>query len=101
MNDDSHVEKPFEFFQREFEHRAIKPARYRFARAIGIASLILLAALFVTAVVFRVLSPISPIRLAEIFGNVSVNQTWLPLEKISPDLPLAVIASEDGRYSLT
>ena len=42
--------------------------------------------------------PISPIRVAELFGTSENKRVWVPLEKISPDLPLAVIASEDGRF---
>ena len=73
------------------------PARYLLRRAITIASLVL-AILFVTAVVFRLLNPISPIRVAQIFGAPASESIWLPLAKMSPDLPLAVIASEDGRF---
>jgi monofunctional glycosyltransferase len=66
-------------------------------RAVGIASAIL-AALLVATALFRVTKPISPIGVAQMFGASETKRAWLPLEMISPDLPLAVIASEDGRF---
>ena len=54
--------------------------------------------LFVATIAFRVINPISPVGVAETFGASNIKSVWLPLQKISPDLPLAVIASEDGRF---
>src|SRR5262249_54506502 len=66
-------------------------------RAISLA-LIVLAGLFFATVVFRALTPISPVAVAELLGGPKINASWLPLGKMSSDLPLAVIASEDGRF---
>jgi monofunctional biosynthetic peptidoglycan transglycosylase len=82
---------------KEHESSAIKPARFSLRRAISIV-LLVAAALFVTTVVFRTMNPISPIRVAEVFGAPKIKGAWVPLAKMSPDLPLAVIASEDGRF---
>ena len=81
----------------EIEPASIKPARSSLRRAIGI-SLMVLAALFFTTVVFRVVNPVGPIGIAEMLGTPTTKRPWLPLGKMSPDLPLAVIASEDGRF---
>jgi monofunctional glycosyltransferase len=97
MKDDSLPEQPLKSSHRKLERSAIKPTRYRLRLAVGIASVIL-AALVVTTVVFRVINPISPIGVAEMFAAPSIKRAWLPLGKMSPDLPLAVIASEDGRF---
>ena len=98
MKDDSPLQQPLESaHSRELARGATKPKRHPLGRIIIIISVVL-AALFVATVVFRVINPISPIGVAETFGASSIKRVWLPLQKISPDLPLAVIASEDGRF---
>jgi len=36
--------------------------------------------------------------VAEILGRPKLKQSWVPLGRMSPDLPLAVIIREDGRF---
>jgi monofunctional glycosyltransferase len=79
------------------ERSAPKRKRHLLTRAVSVAS-VFLAALVVATVLFRMTNPISPIAVAEMLGAPSAKRAWLPLEKISPQLPLAVIASEDGRF---
>ncbi len=76
---------------------AIKPTRSSLKRAMGIA-LLVLAGLWLTIVIFRIANPVGPVTLAEMLGEPKITRSWLPLERISSDLPLAVIASEDGRF---
>ena len=83
--------------QGKLEHSAPKRKRHPLTRAVSVA-LVFLTGLFVATVLFRMTNPISPIAVAEMFGASGTKRAWLPLEKISPDLPLAVIASEDGRF---
>jgi monofunctional biosynthetic peptidoglycan transglycosylase len=83
--------------QGKLERSAPKRKRHRLTRAVIVASLVF-AALFVATVLFRMTNPISPIGVAEMLGASGTKRAWLRLEKISPDLPLAVIASEDGRF---
>jgi monofunctional glycosyltransferase len=83
--------------QGKLEHSVPKCKRHPLTRAVSVAS-VFLAGLFVATVIFRMTNPISPIGVAEMLGASSTKRGWLPLEKISPDLPLAVIASEDGRF---
>jgi monofunctional biosynthetic peptidoglycan transglycosylase len=75
----------------------IKPARSVLRRAISVA-LFMLSTLFVTIIFFRALNPISPIGIAQVLGAPAIERVWLPLKKMSSELPLAVIASEDGRF---
>lgn len=62
------------------------------------------AAVFVTALVagivaFRIANPgITPVVVAQKLTGKKVVQKWVPLAKMSGDLPVAVIASEDGRF---
>ena len=67
----------------EIEPASIKPARSSLRRAIGI-SLMVLAALFFTTVVFRVVNPVGPIGIAEMLGTPTTKRPWLPLGKMSP-----------------
>ncbi|MFX8790003.1 biosynthetic peptidoglycan transglycosylase, partial [Acinetobacter baumannii] len=38
------------------------------------------------------------LMLGQRLSGTQVTQTWMPLERISPNLQLAVILSEDGRF---
>ncbi|MCJ7526575.1 MAG: monofunctional biosynthetic peptidoglycan transglycosylase [Methyloceanibacter sp.] len=62
--------------------------------------LIFLAAIVLfSIVVFRFVNPpITPVMLVEKLKGNTLRRDWVPLEDISPQLPLAVIASEDGRF---
>lgn len=98
MKDDSPLQQPVESAHTsELVRGAAQPRRHRFGRIITIFSGVL-AVLFVATIAFRVINPISPVGVAETFGAPNIKSVWLPLQKISPDLPLAVIASEDGRF---
>ena len=47
------------------------------------------------------ITPLMLIRCCQQIGNgerLTLHHTWVPLEKISPYLPVAVIASEDGHF---
>jgi len=62
--------------------------------------LIFLAAIVLfSIVVFRFVNPpITPVMLVEKLKGNTLRRDWVPLEDISPQLPVAVIASEDGRF---
>ncbi len=42
--------------------------------------------------------PISALMVGRAFAGQSIEQRWIPLESISPNLTLAVIASEDAQF---
>lgn len=67
----------------------------RIARVlVCIAAIVLLS-----IVVFRFVNPpITPVMLVEKLKGNTLRRDWVPLEQMSPQLPLAVIASEDGRF---
>ncbi|MGA7455720.1 MAG: hypothetical protein WBW51_00120, partial [Methyloceanibacter sp.] len=59
-----------------------------------VAALVLLS-----IVVFRFVNPpVTPVMLVEKLKGNTLRRDWVPLQDISPQLPLAVIASEDGRF---
>ena len=50
-------------------------------------------------VVYRFVNPpFSALMVLQWVGGTSINQQWVPLEQVSPNLRRAVIASEDGRF---
>ena len=61
--------------------------------------LVLLAAPTTLIVVYRVLPPpVTPLMIIRLFEGEGLRKNWVPLERISPDLPRAVIAAEDNRF---
>ena len=67
-------------------------------RAVILASVVF-AGLLLAIVVFRFVSPpITPVIIAEKLSGNAPARNWVPLANISPELPLAVIASEDGSF---
>lgn len=61
----------------------------------------LAAAILLSIVIFRFVNPptTTVMALSQLRG-ASVQQQWVPLDRISPDLARAAIASEDGRFCL-
>ena len=47
---------------------------------------------------FSFSTTITPVMVVEKLKGNTLRRDWVPLEDISPQLPLAVIASEDGRF---
>ncbi len=75
---------------------ALSPARRRLLRRLLLALIAVpLALVLLTRLVPPPLTPLMLIRLAEGFG---LHKHWEPLERISPHLARAVIASEDARF---
>jgi monofunctional biosynthetic peptidoglycan transglycosylase len=70
-------------------------------RKAGKLLLFLAAAILLSIVVFRFVNPptTSAMALSQLRG-ATVRQQWVPLDRISPELARAVIASEDGRFCL-
>jgi monofunctional glycosyltransferase len=59
------------------------------------------ALLLLSIVAFRFVNPpFTPVMVVEKLKGNTLRREWVPLEDISPNLPLAVIASEDGRFCL-
>ena len=63
--------------------------------------LLLLGALLFFILLFRFVNPpVTTVMLADKLTGTTLHRKWVPLEDMSPQLPLAVIASEDGRFCL-
>lgn len=73
--------------------------RHPWLRLAARVVLLALAGLLLSIVVFRFVNPpITPVMLADKLTGTTLEQRWVPLTSISRELPLAVIASEDGRF---
>jgi monofunctional glycosyltransferase len=83
------------------EMGAKKPAKRRhpWLRRVGLVVLLILAGLLLSIIAFRFVNPlITPVMVAEKLRGTTLKHDWVPLQDMSRDLPLAVIASEDGRF---
>jgi monofunctional biosynthetic peptidoglycan transglycosylase len=79
--------------------RASNSNRHPWLRRIAFVALILLGSLFLLIVAFRFVNPpTTSVMVAERLHSRHLQRDWVPLEDISGELPLAVIASEDGRF---
>lgn len=71
----------------------------RWLARLGVAALILFCAVFASIVLFRFVNPpITATMIADKLRGATLHRKWVPLEDISPNLRLAVIASEDGNF---
>ena len=80
---------------------AKRPAKRRhpWLRRIGLVVLAIMAGLLLSIIAFRFVNPpITPVMVAEKLRGTTLKHRWVPLDSIARDLPLAVIASEDGRF---
>jgi monofunctional biosynthetic peptidoglycan transglycosylase len=83
---------------REFDRKSFLSQHPWLRRVTSVAFLILAGLLF-AIVGFRFLNPaITPVMISEKLRGTTFARHWVPLANISPNLPLAVIASEDGRF---
>lgn len=66
---------------------------------LGLAAAILAGAVLVSIVLFRFVNPpITATMVVDKLRGGKLHRQWVPLEQISPNLQLAVIASEDGNF---
>jgi monofunctional biosynthetic peptidoglycan transglycosylase len=80
------------------ERCKVKP-RHPWLRRIGVAIAVVLAGLLLSVIAFRFVNPpITPVMVVEKLKGATLKRRWVPLENISRELPLAVVASEDGRF---
>src|SRR5688572_15269721 len=70
-------------------------------RRVALVLLFLAGAVLLSIVIYRFVNPpITAVQVVTLLKGGKVRKTWIPLENMSRALPLAVIASEDGRFCL-
>jgi monofunctional glycosyltransferase len=67
-------------------------------RAVGFAMLVLLALPYVITPFYAFGQPVSTVMLWRSLTGARMQRIYVPLTRISPALPLAVIIAEDGRF---
>jgi monofunctional glycosyltransferase len=78
-----------------------KLGHLRLPRALRIAALVILALLllpYLVAPLYRVINPVSTVMLWRQLSGARVEHRFVPIARISPSLPLAVVIAEDGRF---
>jgi monofunctional biosynthetic peptidoglycan transglycosylase len=76
-----------------------RPRRlWRFVRLLVIAAVCLLLIPYLLVPLYRVVEPVSTLILYRWITGARVERVVVPLERIAPALPLAVIVAEDGRF---
>lgn len=66
---------------------------------LGLAFVVLCGLVLASLVLFRFVNPpITSVMIIERLRGETLTQRWVPIEKISPHMRLAVIASEDGNF---
>ena len=78
--------------------RTTRRTAHSWLKRAALIVLLLLGALLLSILLFRFVNPpITAVMLADRLTGTTLHRQWVPLEDMSPDLPLAVISSEDGR----
>jgi monofunctional biosynthetic peptidoglycan transglycosylase len=78
--------------------RSSMPSLRRVAAVVAIVIAVLVLIPYVIAPLYRVIDPVSTLMLWRWATGARVERVWLPLDRISPALPLAVIGAEDGTF---
>jgi monofunctional glycosyltransferase len=71
-------------------------ARLAWACVLVLAVLVLLP--YLIAPLYRFINPVSTLMLWRWATGARVEQTFVPIERMAPALPITVIAAEDGRF---
>ena len=82
--------------QRPPRRRRRWPVRLVWAAVIIVVAILLLPYLLV--LLYRVVDPVSTLMLARWLHGARVERSVVPLERMTPALPVTVIAAEDGRF---
>ncbi len=83
----------------DWDRARVKSLAVRAGKVAAIVLSAWFAVVLVLIAVYRFVNPpFSTLMALKWMGGTSIHQTWEPIDKISPNLVRAVIASEDGRF---
>jgi monofunctional biosynthetic peptidoglycan transglycosylase len=74
------------------------PSLRRIVVGVATVVIVLVAVPYIIAPFYRFVDPVSTPMLWRWATGARVERVWLPLDRISPALPLAVIGAEDGSF---
>jgi monofunctional biosynthetic peptidoglycan transglycosylase len=90
--------EPQQIAQRDAPRRAPRSLPMRVLRILLIGAAILLLLPYVLAPLYRVVDPVSTLMLWRWAKGERVARTPVPIDRIAPSLPRAVIAAEDDKF---
>jgi monofunctional glycosyltransferase len=70
----------------------------RLAWAVLVAALALLLLPYLLVPLYRVVTPVSTLMLARWLSGRNVVRTYMPIDRLGPTVPLAVLVAEDDRF---
>jgi len=76
----------------------LAPTLRRIARIAGLVVLVVIAIPYLIAPLYRFIDPISTLMLWRWAHGARVERIWMPIDRVAPALPLAVISAEDTRF---
>lgn len=71
---------------------------WRVIRRIALATVLVALLPYAVAPLYNFVDPFSTLIIWRKLTGARIEQRWLPLQQIGPQVPLAVIVAEDGRY---
>ncbi len=78
--------------------RPVRSTGARVLRAVVIVAVLVLLLPYALVLVYRFVDPASVPMAWRWINGMRVHRTWVPLDRMAPTLPLAVLASEDARF---
>src|ERR1700681_1325227 len=82
------------------QQRSVRPGGgfSRLAWAVAMVALVLLLLPYLLVPVYRIVTPVSTLMLARWLTGRNVVRTYMPIDRLGPTLPLAVLVAEDDRF---
>jgi monofunctional glycosyltransferase len=71
---------------------------YRAVSIATMAALVILLLPYLLTPLYLFIRPVSTLMLWRSLTHARVERIWIPIDRISPELPLTVIVAEDGRF---
>jgi monofunctional glycosyltransferase len=78
--------------------RSSSGSLYRAASIAAIAAVVILLLPYLLTPIYIFVRPVSTLMLWRSLTRARVERIWMPIDRISPELPLTVIVAEDGRF---
>src|SRR5437764_15069914 len=80
------------------QSRQLPRTFYRLARILLVTLLIIILLPYLLVPLYRFVDPVSTLMLWRWITGARVTRTVLPIARMAPVLPAAVVAAEDGRF---
>jgi monofunctional glycosyltransferase len=85
-------------FQQEYQVAARRGIVWRVLRWVVLAAIVFVLLPYLITPLYAVINPVSVPMLGRWLTGERVDRVWMPLERMSPNVPLAVLGAEDGKF---